>query len=160
MSAERKLARCIDDAVVGRTTFPDADCARPALAAVVPEKVRGLSMAVTPDVALTERERTRAAPALAGLCLGFIPAARPLDATGRRPLPSTVELDAEETVRLRSPAFLVSAMLWALIVALVEPVVAAVVPLVSEGGVARELGFCCVSMAASRVSSVRWERET
>lgn len=71
----------------------DWDCAIPALAAVAPEKVRGRSALLsTLADALTERELS-SAPALAGLCLGFMPATRlpAAAAGGGRPLPSSTE---------------------------------------------------------------------
>lgn len=82
---------------------------------MVPEKVLGLStLLLRVRDALADREPTRAAPALAGLCLGFIPAARPADKGGGRPFPSSVEEGAADPVRVRSLSFLLSLTLRAL----------------------------------------------
>lgn len=124
MSAECKLARWFDVALAVRA-LPVPVWERPALAAVVPENVRGLSAAFAFDDALAEREPARAAPALAGLCLGFMPAARPLDAEGGRPLPRTVEFDAAEAVWVRSAGFLVSVLFCALLETLTDPTLTA-----------------------------------
>lgn len=95
---------------------------RPALAAEVPENVLGLSPFALALDPLVEREPTMAAPALAGLCLGFIPAARPPDGAGGRPLPSSVDVDAAEPGRSLSVAFLVSGLICVVDVALVDPI--------------------------------------
>lgn len=117
VSAECRLFRRVDDDEVedtDRLVLPAElleadDCVRPAFAAVVPEKVLGLSTPLLKDEeALADREPTRAAPALAGLCLGFIPAARPADTVGGRPFPSSVEDNAAEEGRVRSASFFAS----------------------------------------------------
>lgn len=116
VSAECKLERCDDDVddeedrpMLLVELLDDDDRARPALAAVVPEKVLGLStLLARVEDALADREPTSAAPALAGLCLGFIPAARPADSGGGRPFPSSVEEEDANPERGRSVSFLVS----------------------------------------------------
>lgn len=110
--------------------FETADGVIPALAAVVPEKVRGLSVPpLALEAAPAEREPARAAPALAGLCFGFIPAARPLDDDGGRPKPNSVDVDvdvdveAADPVRVRSGGFLWSVLLWAGVEVFADPAV-------------------------------------
>lgn len=73
-----------------------------ACTAVVPEKVRVLSR--LSDVLMVRP--VEAAPALAGLCFGFMPAANPEAESGGRSFPITVELDAPDMARLCSePVF-------------------------------------------------------
>lgn len=81
-----------------------ADWVKPAPAAVMPENVRGLSKPL--ELALAEREPNRAAPALAGLCFGLIPAARPPETKDGRLLPKSTDVDAAKLGRIRSLAFL------------------------------------------------------
>lgn len=119
MSAECKLVRWLDDVeeverpMLLAELLEVDDWVRPALFAVVPEKVLGLSRPPEAEEPLAEREPARAAPALAGLCFGFMPAASPADNGGGRPLPSSAEVDAADPGRTRSASLLLSLTLRA-----------------------------------------------
>lgn len=109
--AECRLARWAEVDALDGPTLPvdvlDAEvCVRPALVAVVPENVLGLStLPLEANDALAGRA-VGAASALAGLCLGRIPAASPVEESDGRPLPDSVEVEAADPARTRSASFL------------------------------------------------------